>query len=199
MTASSEIFVAGRDAVPSAVRLEQGESLRWTIVVPPGVSSSIAVEIDLDGPGCTVDIAGLYLCKADEKVRINVLLRHNNGGCESHQLFKGVVGGSAVAEFDGLIYVKEGAQRTKAFQESHSILLSREARAESRPQLEIYADDVECSHGATTGFLDPEQEFYLRSRGVEKDEARRLQIQAFVAPVLQRLPEELQEEIAAML
>lgn len=199
MTASSEVFVAGRDAVPSAVRLEQGESLRWTIVVPPGTNADIAVDIELDGPGCEVDIAGLYLCQKDEKVRIQVLLRHNSGGCCSRQLFKGVVGGSAVAEFDGLIYVKEGAQRTKAYQESHSILLSREARAEARPQLEIYADDVECSHGATSGFLDPEQEFYLRSRGIRQEEARRLQIQAFVAPVLQRLPEALQQQISELL
>ena len=191
--------MVGRDAVPSAVRLDGGESLRWTIVVPPGQSCELCVEVDLEGPGCEVDIAGVYLCKSDEKVGILVLVRHDSGACVSRQLFKGIVGGRAVAEFDGLIYVKEGAQKTKAYQENHTILLSGEARAESRPQLEIYADDVECSHGATTGYLDPAQEFYMRSRGIPEAEAKQLQMLAFVAPVLSRLPEALQEEIKALI
>lgn len=189
------IFVIGRDAVPSLVRLEAGETLRWTFVVLPGTSANLSVEIELDGPGASVDIAGLYLCPESEKVSINVLVKHNSGECQSRQLFKGIVGGEARASFDGLIYVRENAQKTKAYQENHTILLSDTARAESRPQLEIYADDVECSHGSTTGFLNEEELFYMRSRGIPEAEARRLQMISFLAPVAGRLPEGLQADI----
>ena len=190
-----KVFVIGRDPVPSFTSLGEGERVRWTFVVLPGTSCDLCFEIDADAPGCEIDLAGLYLCGGDEKVRIKALLKHNCGGCTSRQLFKGLVGGSADAVFDGLIYVAPDAQKTKAYQENHSILLSRSARAESRPQLEIYADDVECSHGATTGFLNAEEQFYMRSRGIPEAEARRLQMIAFLAPVAGRLPEELAEEI----
>jgi len=189
------VFVIGRDAMPSLVRLGAGESLRWTIVAMPGTSAELAVEIDLDGPDASVDIAGLYLCSESEKVAFNVLVRHNFGGCRSRQLFKGIVGGTSSASFDGLIYVRRDAQKTKAYQENHSILLSENARAESRPQLEIYADDVECSHGSTSGFLNGEELFYMRSRGIPEEEARRLQMISFIAPVAERLPEELRSEV----
>lgn len=190
-----KVFVIGRDSVPAYTSLREGESLRWTIVVLPGTSCDLCFEIDADAPGCEVDLAGLYLCKSDEKVRIRVLLKHNSGQCNSRQLFKGIVGGEASAVFDGLIYVAPRAQRTKALQENHSILLTNGARAESRPQLEIYADDVECSHGATTGFLSEEEQFYMRSRGIPEDEALHLQMIAFLAPVASRLPEETAAEV----
>lgn len=183
------IFFIGRDAVPQLKRLSAGESLRWTFIVLPGTSCSLSVEIDLDGPGCEADLAGVYLCGGEDKVAINVLLRHNSGGCRSEQLFKGIAGGRARASFDGLVYVAEGAQKTVAHQENRSILLSQDALVESRPQLEIYADDVECSHGSATGFLNGDELFYMRSRGVPEAEARRLQMISFVAPVVSRLPE----------
>ena len=105
------------------------------------------------------------------------------------------MGGTARASFDGLIYVAQDAQKTEAYQENHTLLLSDAARIESRPQLEIYADDVKCSHGATTGYLNPDELFYLRSRGIPEAEARQLQMIAFLAPVLRRLPEPISEEI----
>ena len=189
------VFVLGRDCVPSVMRVGAGENLRWTFVVLPGTSCNLCVEIDLDGPGANVDIAGLFLCRSDERVGIDVMLRHNVGGCTSVQLFKGIAGGSSRAEFNGLVYVAQGAVRTVAHQESHNILLTDTARVETRPQLEIYADDVECSHGATTGFLNPDELFYMRSRGIPESEARRLQMISFVSPVLDRLPEELKTEV----
>jgi len=189
------IFVIGRDALPSLVRLEAGETLRWTLVALPGTSATISVEVDLDGPGASADIAGLYLCPESEDIRIDILVKHNSGECQSRQLFKGIVGGESRASFDGLIYVRRDAQKTKAYQENHSILLSETARAESRPQLEIYADDVECSHGSTTGFLNEVELFYMRSRGIPEAEARRLQMISFIAPVAERLPDELKAEV----
>lgn len=184
------IYILGRDKLPSLVRLGEGESLKWTLVALPGASCDLQLEIDLDGPGAELDLAGLYLCRSNEQLRLNVLVKHNSGGCTSRQLFKGIVGGEAFASFDGLIYVKKDAQKTKAYQENHTILLSDKAIVETRPQLEIYADDVECSHGATTGFLNEDELFYMRSRGVPEAEARRLQMLSFISPITERLPEE---------
>ena len=170
---ADKVFIIGRDSIPSPVRLGAGESLRWTLVALPGVSCRVQVEIDLDGPGAQADLAGLYLCPDSENISLDILLKHNSGGCTSRQLFKGIAGGQARAAFDGLIYVKQDAQKTKACQENHTILLSDKACVESRPQLEIYADDVECSHGATSGFLSEDELFYMRSRG-GKSISRRL-------------------------
>ncbi|MBQ9660493.1 MAG: SufD family Fe-S cluster assembly protein [Bacteroidales bacterium] len=195
----SRVYVIGRDSVPQYFRLEAGEALSLTLAVPPGVSCRYCLEVDLEGPGASLDLAGLYLCPGAEQVDLRILVRHSVGGCTSRQLFKGIVGGTASASFDGLIYVAPDAQKTEAFQENHALLLSDTARAESRPQLEIYADDVQCSHGATTGYLNPEELFYLRSRGIPEAEARHLQMQAFLAPVARRLGDALADEIHASL
>ena len=114
----------------------------------------------------------------------------------SHQNFRGIVGGNAVSEFYGLIYVKQDAQNTKAYQENHNILLSEHARVETKPQLEIYADDVECSHGATIGRLNEDEQFYMRSRGIPEDEARVLQMISFISPIVEHLEDaELREKV----
>lgn len=180
------VYVIGRDAVPSLLRLGAGEALRMTLVVPEGESCKLSLEVDLDGPGASLDLAGASLSSGSEQVDINVVVRHNVPGCRSEQLFKSVAGGSSRVAFDGLVYVARDAVRTVAHQQNHSLLLSESAVAESRPQLEIYADDVECSHGATTGYLNPEELFYMRSRGIPEEVARQMQIEAFLAPVMQR-------------
>lgn len=180
------VYVIGRDAVPSFLRLGAGEQLRMTIVVPEGRSCKLALEVDLDGPGASLDLAGATMSSGDEQVSIQVNVRHNVPGCHSEQLFKSVVGGTARVDFDGLVYVAQDAVRTVAHQANHSLLLSEGAVCESRPQLEIYADDVECSHGATTGYLNPEELFYMRSRGIPEEEARRMQVEAFLEPILAR-------------
>ncbi len=190
-----KVCFIGKDAVPSLIRLDGGETLRMTLVALPGVSENVSVEIDIDGPGCEVDLAGVYLCDGDDRLSLNILVKHNSGGSLSRQLFKGIIGGGARADFDGLIYVAKDAQKTKSYQENHSILLSEKAKAESRPQLEIYADDVECSHGSTSGFLNAEELFYMRSRGIPEAEALQLQKMAFLAPVVSRLPEDLAKTI----
>ena len=196
---NNEVYVIGRDNAPLYLRLEAGEARQVTLVFLPGATGRYVLEADLEGPGASLDLAGLYLCPDSEQLDLRLLVRHSVGGCVSRQLFKGLVGGTARAAFDGLVYVAQDAQKTEAYQENHTILLSDDARVETRPQLEIYADDVQCSHGATTGYLNPEELFYLRSRGIPEAEARRLQMVAFLAPVLRRLPESLIEEIHACL
>ncbi len=193
----NRVYVIGRDSAPQYLRLEAGEALAMTLVFLPGTGGRYCLEVDLCGPGASLDLAGLYLCPADGQLDLRVLVRHAVGGCTSRQLFKGIVGGTARAGFDGLIHVAQDAQKTQAFQENHTLLLSDTARVESRPQLEIYADDVQCSHGATSGYLNPDELFYLRSRGIPEPEARQLQMVAFLAPVLHRLPEVLIEEVHA--
>lgn len=192
----SRCFVIGRDSVPRRVELGAGETLSWTFVIlPDAPDRTVDVEVVLAGPGAELDLAGLYICKGSQKSGFNVLVRHLSGGCTSRQVFRGIAGGSSRTSFEGLVYVAQDAQKTKASQENRNILLSPDAIVESRPQLEIYADDVECSHGATSGYLDPAALFYMRSRGIPEDVARRLQMQSFLAPVLSRLPEDLQNEV----
>ena len=172
--------------MPSLLRLGAGDALRLTLVVPEGQSCTLAMEIDLDGPGASLDLAGASSSSGSEDVDVLVNVRHNVPGCRSEQVFKSVVGGSARVSFNGLVYVAQDAVRTVAHQQNHSLLLNEGAVAESRPQLEIYADDVECSHGATTGYLNPEELFYMRSRGIPEEVARSMQVEAFLAPILSR-------------
>ncbi|MBQ9547694.1 MAG: SufD family Fe-S cluster assembly protein [Bacteroidales bacterium] len=193
------LCMLGRDALPGPFRLEAGQALRLTLLALPGVSVDASLEVQLLGPGAELDLGGLYLCRSDERVRLSVRVRHEAGGAVSHQLLKGIVDGTARFSFDGLIYVAPDAQKTEAVQQNHSLLLSDSCQAETRPQLEIYADDVICSHGATLGHLNADEQFYMRSRGIPEEEARRLQMISFLSPVLSRLPEALQEECLAAL
>lgn len=186
----NRFYIAGIDEIPQYATLETNDSLRLTLVCPPGYSGDINFTIDILRPGVELDLAGLYFCTRGERQTFNVNVRHMVGGATSRQLFKGIVGGSGSAVFNGLIYVARRADGTKAYQENHSILLDEGAFAETHPQLEIYADDVECSHGATVGSLNEDERFYMQSRGIPGDEARRLQILSFLSPVLSRLPEE---------
>lgn len=182
-----KVYTVGKDPVPEKLTLGAGESFFATFVVEEGVSADVTMEVDLVGEGASLDLAGVYRCSADERVAFHLNVRHLCGGCTSRQLFKGVVGGRSRVVFDGLIHVAPDAQKTEAYQENHSILLSGEAQVQTSPQLEIYADDVVCSHGATIGSLSEDELFYMRSRGIPEAEARQMQIQSFLSPVLGRL------------
>lgn len=193
------IYIAGSDAPLQPITLGEGERLNLTVVVLPGVSCDIPLEVSIEGSGASADIAGLYLCRSDERVRLSVDLHHDAPMSVSRQVFKGIAAGSSRVDFEGLIRVAPDAQKTEAYQESHSLLESADAVVQASPRLEIYADDVKCSHGATSGFLNPEQLFYLRSRGVPEEEARRLLKLSFLSPVLDRLPSELQQKIYSLI
>ena len=112
---------------------------------------------------------------------------HAMPNCNSHELYKYILDDQSRGVFNGKIYVREDAQKTDAKQTNRALLLSAEAQINTKPQLEIFADDVKCTHGATIGQLDPEQLFYLRSRGIPKDEARDLLIYAFAGDVISRI------------
>lgn len=184
-----EIYILGETVLPPVVRLEAGEKLSAAFVVPRGVSGSFEVVYELAGEGAELDLTGVYACCGEQKVDFRITVRHLCAGCISHQLFKGLAEDEARVKFEGLVYVAAGAEKTEALQENHSLLLSENAFVQSSPQLEIYADDVVCSHGATVGSLDENEQFYMRSRGISLEEARRLQILSFLSPVLEGLPE----------
>lgn len=184
-----EIYILGETVFPPVVRLEAGEKRSAAFVVPRGVSGSFEVVYELAGEGAELDLTGVYACCGEQKVDFRITVRHLCAGCISHQLFKGLAEDEARVKFEGLVYVAAGAEKTEALQENHSLLLSENAFVQSSPQLEIYADDVVCSHGATVGSLDENEQFYMRSRGISLEEARRLQILSFLSPVLEGLPE----------
>ena len=169
-----------------------GEKLALTFVVLPGESRDIDVAIDLVGEGAEVSLKGLYRCNGDERVNFRILMHHRAPGCVSRQLFNGIAGGSSRVTFEGRIIVAPDAQKTEAYQENHNIVLSDQAHAETMPQLEIYADDVKCSHGATVGRLDEEALFYMRTRGVPERDAKVLQMLSFLSPVT---PEDKRESV----
>lgn len=184
-----KIYILGETILPPVVRLEAGEKRSAAFVVPRGVSGSFEVVYELAGEGAELDLTGVYACCGEQKVDFRITVRHLCAGCVSHQLFKGLAEDEARVKFEGLVYVAAGAEKTEALQENHSLLLSENAFVQSSPQLEIYADDVVCSHGATVGSLDENEQFYMRSRGISLEEARRLQILSFLSPVLEGLPE----------
>ncbi len=142
------------------------------------------VQSFLDGRGAHADIMGLYLMDKEQHVDNQVRVMHNQPHCTSNELFKGILDDEATAVFNGYIYVARDAQKTNAYQNNRNILLKPTAVVDTMPFLEIYADDVKCSHGATIGQLDEDAMFYLRSRGISKANARLLLMYAFAADIV---------------
>ena len=196
----TEIIIVSEAQLCRQIEVPAGESRDMILLVYPGVSTDIALNVELQGEGAQANIYGAYVCGADERVKIAVDMHHKVPHCNSRQLFKGIAGGKSRVDFYGKIIVAQDAQRTEAYQENHNILLSDDARVDTKPQLEIYADDVKCSHGATIGRLNEEDQFYMRSRGITLEDARVLQMISFLAPVLEAIPDEAKrEEIAHQL
>ena len=186
-TGSPTIEVTG---IPSNIEVGAGAMLDLTVIVLPGVSARIPLTIDLTGAYSEVRLSGIYLCSGHDEVTFDITMHHRTGDCRSRQTFSGLATGEAKCGFFGKIVIAPEAQRTEAFQENHNILLSDSARINTKPRLEIYADDVKCSHGATVGKLNEDEQFYMRSRGIPEEEAKVLQMISFVAPVLENIPED---------
>ena len=180
--------------IPQTIVVERDAKVEIIVVVMPGVSCDIRLDVRLTGEGAEANVYGAYVCGGDEKVKIAVDMHHEMPHCNSRQLFKGIAGGVSKVDFYGKIIVAQDAQRTEAYQENHNILLTDGAKVDTKPQLEIYADDVKCSHGATIGRLNEEEQFYMCSRGISLEDAKVLQMISFVAPVLENIPDESQRE-----
>ncbi|MBQ7222638.1 MAG: SufD family Fe-S cluster assembly protein [Bacteroidales bacterium] len=142
------------------------------------------------GKRCDCTVYGLYIGNKEEKISFDIVVEHQDPESHSRQLFKGILGDTASADFSGLIKVDYDSQKTEAYQENHTLLLNDNARITTKPQLEIYADDVICSHGATVGRLDKDELFYLRSRGISLAEAIKMQQMAFLSDIIEQIKDE---------
>ncbi len=183
--------------IPPTIVVERDAKVDIVLLIMPGTSCDIKMDIRLVGEGAEANVYGAYVCGGEEKVKIAVDMHHDVPYGNSRQLFKGIAGGTSKVDFYGKIIVAQDAQRTEAYQENHNILLSDGAKVDTKPQLEIYADDVKCSHGATIGRLSEEEQFYMRSRGISLEDARVLQMISFIAPVLENIPDGSQRESIA--
>ena len=141
----------------------------------------------LDGEGCHATLNGLYMPRGEQHIDCRTRIDHARPHCTSHELYKGILDDRAVGVFNGKIFVHPDAQKTDAKQTNQALLLSPLATIHTKPQLEIFADDVRCTHGATVGQLDAEALFYLRSRGLSDDHARSLLIYAFAGGVIEQM------------
>lgn len=141
----------------------------------------------LDGRGAYGLLNGLYQISGKQHVDNHTRIDHAEPNCESHELYKGVLNDHASGVFNGRIYVRQIAQKTDSKQTNRSLLLSPDARVNTNPQLEIFADDVKCTHGATIGQIDHNQMYYLRSRGISEDQAQRMLVFAFANEMVERI------------
>lgn len=146
--------------------------------------------IAVNGVNGTSNLNGVYVLKDNQHVDNHTVVDHRVPHCQSNELYKGVIDERATAVFNGKVFVRKDAQKINAFQSNGNVLLSDSATANSKPELEIYADDVKCSHGSTVGQLDEEAVFYLRARGISEQSARHLMVAAFIGDVLEKIENE---------
>jgi Fe-S cluster assembly protein SufD len=177
---------------------EAGSSYRSLALAFGAQLSRTEIAVRLGGEEAECDFAGLYAIDASRHVDHHLMIDHAQPKTRSNQLYKGVLEDSARGVFTGRVVVRAGSQKIKAMQSNPSLLLGRGAVAETRPQLEIYADDVACNHGATIGRLDEDALFYLLTRGIEPREARRVLVSGFAAEVIEGVqPEALRDALLA--
>lgn len=177
------------DGIPfDHIIMESDSVAELCFIVLPGSDFDISFVADLVGERANVKISGAYICGLDEKVSITTEIRHRVPSCLSYQIINGIAGGNSLVNFSGKIVVAPDSQKTEAYQTNHNVVLTPKAKVETEPCLEIYADDVKCSHGATIGALNEDERFYMRSRGIPEEEARFLQMLSFISPVLEGIP-----------
>jgi Fe-S cluster assembly protein SufD len=172
------------------VRVARDARFHWTFAALGGKLTKMDLEMHLDGEGSEAKFSGCYFGNETQHFDFHTFQNHAVGHSTSDLLFKGALRDRARMVYQGLIKVHKDAQRSDAYQANRNLLLSEKARADSIPSLEIEANDVRCTHGATVGQVDEEQIFYLRSRGLPRREAERMLIGGFFEPVLERVPAE---------
>ena len=178
------------------VKLAAGSRYSAQAISLGGELARTDIGVVLDGENAEASLDGLYLGDETQQANTHLTLRHAAAHCDSHHLYKGILGGKAKAVFNGCIIVDQDSQKTDAKQSNRNLLLSDDAVVNSNPQLEIFADDVRCTHGSTVGQLDEEAVFYLRSRGIGREEAVQLLTLAFAGEILDRIPiTELRERL----
>lgn len=185
------LYLIQSESCESDVKIVLGKDSRadvFTLSTGGGIINKL--EVELSGKGAAASLSGLMISGGNEKIENYTFVRHKVGHTSSNQTYKGILGGHSMGVFDGKIRVEKGADKSRAHQLNKNILLSDDATMQSKPQLEIFADDVKCTHGATTGRIDSEALFYLKARGVGEDEARKILIEAFVEDLISGIKDE---------
>ena len=183
-------------------RVGRDASLDWVFGALGSHLTKNFTDVDLVAPGATARVSGFYFTDGVQHLDHDTQQNHLAPYTTSDLLYKGALKGRSRSVWQGMIYVAPGAVGTDGYQANRNLILSPHARADSIPGLEIKADDVRCTHGATVGKVDPEEMFYLRSRGIPKEEALRLIVEGFFDPIMQRIPfegvrERFQQAIAS--
>jgi Fe-S cluster assembly protein SufD len=176
------------------VRQAADSRYRSTVITLGGELLRFDVRCLLQGPGAECQLDGAYLVDGDDHVDHHTLVEHQAPRCRSDQTYRGIASGKGTAVFDGIVVVHRDAQKTEAHQENRNLLLSETATVHTKPHLEIDADDVVCSHGATVGALDEDQLFYLRARGIPEDLAHSMLTFAFLEAIVDRIGEQSTRE-----
>lgn len=177
--------------VDNTTCLLEGNSVLHTVNINfGGKAIRNNLNIVLDGEYCESNLDGLYMPEANGLVDNHTSIDHKLPNSNSNELYKGIMGDDATGVFNGKVFVREGAQKTNAFQSNKNILLSDTGSINTKPQLEIWADDVKCTHGCTTGQIDKEQLFYLRARGIDEQSARKLLLYAFAEEIVLKISDE---------
>jgi len=167
----------------SFFNMERNSRLKVNVLTFNGGLIRNELHVNLNGEGAEADLKGLYLMDKQQHVDNQVYVNHNAPRCNSNELFKGILDEESKGVFNGYIYVARDSQKTNAYQRNNNILMTSSAKINTMPFLEIYADDVQCSHGATVGQIDNEAMFYLMQRGISFDDARMLLMFAFAAEI----------------
>ncbi len=192
--AKVEIYFLGDESAAAqtisqiSISLAQGAFASvHTINAGSGLSRN-DLQFRINGERAHADLFGLYIGDGEAHIDNQTLVDHAVPNCTSNELYKGILSGESTGIFNGKIIVRQDAQKTNAYQSNRNLLLSKRATVNTKPQLEIFADDVKCSHGATIGQLDEEAAFYLRSRGISAQNAQRMLTQAFAHEVVASIP-----------
>lgn len=169
------------------VRLEAGARYKLANIALGGNWSRTDLRLIFAGSGGEAELDGLMLARDRQLNDVHLDIQHNAPGCTSRETFRGVLDGKGKVVFDGRILVAKDAQQTDAALSNDNLMLSRASEVDTKPQLEIYADDVKCSHGTTVGELDPDMLFYLRSRGIPAAKARQMLCEGFAAQIIDQV------------
>ncbi|MBI4356545.1 MAG: Fe-S cluster assembly protein SufD [Gammaproteobacteria bacterium] len=183
-------YEESRTVQSSSVWAKQDEDSQFTsfVLSMGGERTKQELTVNLSSPGATCTLNGLYLVGACEEACHHTKIEHNAPFCESKEVYRGVVGKHGKANFNGKIVVEEGAIKSRASLVNKNLMLCEESEINTKPELEIYNDDVVCTHGATVGQLDEQALFYFRSRGIEPQQAKKLLVSAFVNEEMKHIP-----------
>lgn len=169
---------------------DKGSEFTMNTVTTGGSLVRNTVEVIVEGQNCHTELNGVYLGTERQLIDNHTIIDQMEPNCTSDELYKGVMDDKSAGVFNGKVIVREDAQKISAYQSNQNILLGEGARVSSKPELEIFADDVVCTHGSTIGDLDEDALFYLRTRGISKEKAKQMLISAFIGDVIERVDNE---------